>query len=200
MKLSERSLEELARMVVGDAKHFPYRSSYYITRFFSRCGLSFIHDGTTRPVWTRERLAELNLGNGQSSDLPSDDLCRVMSELFDAEDFERHNDKLQQRGDTDPEHFADLEQALAAFNQARPAPGAGCLPRRFRALLFTEYRNGRQLGDVLAAIPPSIPTGDRTKTEAGGVPRRSQRRRLHRKGPCSTFSTPGLPTGEPDRA
>jgi len=27
MKLSERALEELVRMVVGDAKHFPYRSS-----------------------------------------------------------------------------------------------------------------------------------------------------------------------------
>src|SRR5258708_40133544 len=67
VKLSERTLEELARMVVGDAKYFPYRSSYYITHFFSRCGLSFGHDGTTRPIWTRERLVELNLGNGQSA-------------------------------------------------------------------------------------------------------------------------------------
>jgi hypothetical protein len=62
MKLSERVLEELAKMVVGDAKHFPYRSSSYITRFFRRCDLPFVHDGSTRPRWAQERLAELNLG------------------------------------------------------------------------------------------------------------------------------------------
>lgn len=45
MKLSERVLDELAKMVVGDAKHFPYRSSSYITRFFRRCDLPFVHDG-----------------------------------------------------------------------------------------------------------------------------------------------------------
>lgn len=117
MKLSERTLEELAKMVVGDAKHFPYRSSYYITQFFSRCGLPFVHDGTTRPIWTKERLAELNLGNGQSADLPSDDLCRVISELFDADYFERHNDILQNRRDTNPDRVADLDQAMAAFNR-----------------------------------------------------------------------------------
>jgi hypothetical protein len=51
MKLSERVLEELGKMVVGDAKHFPYRSSSYITRFFRRCDLSFVHDGSTRARW-----------------------------------------------------------------------------------------------------------------------------------------------------
>lgn len=117
MKLSDRTLEELAKMVVGDTKYFPYRSSYYITQFFSRCGLPFVHDGTTRPFWAKERLAELNLGNGQSADLPSDDLCRVISELFDHDDFGRYNDKLQQRGDSDPDHIADLEKALTTFNK-----------------------------------------------------------------------------------
>src|SRR5256885_4374763 len=117
MKLSDRILEELARMVVGDSKHFPYRSSYYIARFFARCGLAFVHDGSTRPIWAKERLEELNLGAAQSADLPSDDLCRVISELFDADDFERHNDKLNNRGETNPDFFADPEQALASFNR-----------------------------------------------------------------------------------
>jgi hypothetical protein len=85
LKLTDRTLEELAKMVVGDAKYFPYRSSYFISKFFSRCGLPFTHDGTTRPIWAQDRLAELNLGACQSVDLPSDDLCRVVSELFDAE-------------------------------------------------------------------------------------------------------------------
>jgi len=112
MKLSERVLEELARMVVGDAKQFPYRSSHFITRFFGRCGLPFVHDGTTRPKWARERLAELNLGTAQSADLPSDDLCRVISELFDPDDFDRHNDKAP-----NSEYRVDVRLALASFNQ-----------------------------------------------------------------------------------
>lgn len=105
-------------MVVGDARYFPYRSSSYITRFFARCGLPFVHNGTTRSVWARERLAELNLGNGQSADLPSDDICRVISELFDPDDFDRYNARIQTgSGYTDPEALADIEQALASFNK-----------------------------------------------------------------------------------
>ena len=117
MKLSDRILEELAKMVVGDAKHFPYRSSSYITRFFARCGLPFVHDGSTRPRWAHERLAELNLGAAQSADLPSDDLCRVISELFDQDDFERYNERRANQGDAKPEYFADLQLALASFNK-----------------------------------------------------------------------------------
>jgi hypothetical protein len=117
MKLSERVLEELARMVVGDAKHFPYRSSSYITRFFSRCGLPFVHDGSTRPRWAQERLAELNLGAAQFADLPSDDLCRVISELFDQDDFERYNERRKNQGETSPDYFADVQLALASLNK-----------------------------------------------------------------------------------
>lgn len=117
MKLTDSVLEELARMVVGDAAHFPYRSSYYITRFFKRCGLGFTHDGTTRPIWANERLQELNLGPATSADLPSDDLCRVISELFEQDDFDRYNRQLEQRGETNPERFADITKALEAFNR-----------------------------------------------------------------------------------
>ncbi len=117
MKLTDRTLEELAKMVVGDAPHFPYRSSYYITKFFERCGLPFKHDGSTRTIWTQERLAELNLGSTPSADLPSDDLCRIVSEVFDQDDFDRYNDKLTKQVDTDGEHYADLRQALASFNK-----------------------------------------------------------------------------------
>ena len=76
-------------MVVGDNKLFPYRSSSYITRFFARCGLPFVHDGTTRKWWAKERLNELNIGIATAPDLPADDLARVISELLDYEDFER---------------------------------------------------------------------------------------------------------------
>jgi len=117
MKLSERTLEELGKMVVGDAKSFPYRSSYHITRFFARCGLPFEHDGSTRPIWARERLTELNLGQGSSPDLPSDDLCRVISELFDPVDFINFNERLESGGAiVEVDAYADVPEALKWFN------------------------------------------------------------------------------------
>jgi hypothetical protein len=136
MKLSDRVLEELARMVVGDAKHFPYRSSHFITRFFARCGLPFVHDGSTRPIWARERLAELNLGAAQSADLPSDDLCRVISEVFDPDDFERHNDKHNKAGETNPDNLANVQLALESFNKLVQRHGlVACLDESGRCYL-----------------------------------------------------------------
>ena len=69
----------------------PTRSSSYITRFFERCGLPFVHDGSTRKWWAKERLAELNLGVCDQADLPANDLLTVISELFEPDDFEKAN-------------------------------------------------------------------------------------------------------------
>jgi hypothetical protein len=59
MKFRKRNLRAIAEMVIGDADHFPYRSSSYITRFFEECDLDFVHDGSTRWWWTADRLSEL---------------------------------------------------------------------------------------------------------------------------------------------
>lgn len=59
MKFKNRNLRDLAEMVIGDNKRFPYRSSSYITQFFEECDLDFAHDGSTRWAWTVERLTEL---------------------------------------------------------------------------------------------------------------------------------------------
>jgi len=82
-------------MVVGDHPLFPYRKSSRITRFFQRCGLSYVHDGTTRKWWAKDRLAELNLGPSHTPDLPSDDLLRLISELFELDDFEKDGMALE---------------------------------------------------------------------------------------------------------
>ncbi len=91
MKLNDTVLEGLAEMVVGDHSAFPYRSSSRITRFFQRAGFEYVHDGSTRKWWAKERLHELNLGSSHAPDLPSDDLLRIISELFVPDDFEREN-------------------------------------------------------------------------------------------------------------
>jgi hypothetical protein len=103
MKLNDRVIEGLAEMVVGDNNLFPYRSSSRISRFFGRCGFPFVHDGSTRKWWAKERLTELNMGVCHTQDLPSDDLLRVISELFDTEDFDAADKKV--------------EPALAGFNK-----------------------------------------------------------------------------------
>jgi hypothetical protein len=59
MQFKPRNLRAIAEMVIGDAAHFHYRSSSYITRFFEECDLDFVHDGSTRWAWTSERLGEL---------------------------------------------------------------------------------------------------------------------------------------------
>ncbi len=82
-------------MVVGDHQLFPYRKSSRITRFFQRCGFSYVHDGTTRKWWAKDRLAELNLGPSHAPDLPSDDLLRVIIELFEPDDFESDGKQLE---------------------------------------------------------------------------------------------------------
>lgn len=117
MKLPERVLEGLAKMVVGDAKNFPYRSSSRITKFFRRCGFPFVHDGTTRPTWAYQRLAELNSGPAQSADLPSDDLCRVIVEMFDPDDFDENNEQnANSQGLVSLENCTLPKDALEDFN------------------------------------------------------------------------------------
>lgn len=46
-------------MVVGNAKFFTYRSSFYITQFFEECELDFPHDGSSRVPWAEDVLKTL---------------------------------------------------------------------------------------------------------------------------------------------
>jgi hypothetical protein len=89
MRLREYTLEKLAEMVIGNHQAFPYRSSHFITAFFKKCELPYAHDGSTRHSWAKNVLGELNLAPSRSPDLPADTLVRVISELFDLDDFDR---------------------------------------------------------------------------------------------------------------
>jgi len=96
-------------MVVGDEKDFPYRSGPQITRFFKSCGLAFQHNGETRWRWTYDRLVELSAGPAAPG-LPSDDLCKVISRLFEPDDFARAKENTQAL------HPADVNKAVETFN------------------------------------------------------------------------------------
>jgi len=94
MKLRFSAIEKLSEMVVGDNPLFPYRTSSGITSFFKRCQLDYAHDGSTRRIWARQVLELLNDGECSNADLPSDDLIRIIGELFDADDFYREKKDL----------------------------------------------------------------------------------------------------------
>ncbi len=53
--------DDLAAIICGDNTKFPYRSSYYITKFFQDCGYDYTHDGTTRVKWVSSVIQELNV-------------------------------------------------------------------------------------------------------------------------------------------
>jgi len=94
VKLAKRTLTDLAEMVCGgaggagfDRKSFPYRSSTYLTEFFTNCDMEFVHDGSTRKWWVLAVLERLNSGPVSNPQLPSDGLLRVIQELMDAANF-----------------------------------------------------------------------------------------------------------------
>lgn len=54
---------DLASIICGDNGSFPYRSSWYITKFFQDNGYNYQHDGTTRALWIASVLTELNIND-----------------------------------------------------------------------------------------------------------------------------------------
>lgn len=90
MKFKERTLRALADMIVGDGPpdkvHFPYRSSSVITRFFRDADTDYVHDGSTRPVWVSEVLAEILAEPHANAQTPPDTFCRIIDTLMDPDD------------------------------------------------------------------------------------------------------------------
>lgn len=89
-------------MVVGDADHFHYRSSKYITEFFEDCDLEFVHQGETRPVWAAERLEEVLALPHTSASVMPDAFVRIVQRLLDKGEAQNGDD--------------DREKALGALN------------------------------------------------------------------------------------
>lgn len=52
---------EIATMITGDNELFPYRTSYYLTRFFKELGFDFTHNGATKRFWVESQLKKLTI-------------------------------------------------------------------------------------------------------------------------------------------
>jgi hypothetical protein len=94
LTLRESTLEYISEMICGNpdgkfSKHFPYRSSSSLTRFFRDCDLENTHDGSSRKWWVLAAVKELAQGPASSPDLPSDTLLVVLSQLMSPEYFDK---------------------------------------------------------------------------------------------------------------
>lgn len=99
MKFKDRNLRNLAEAVIGDAPHFPYRSSSYITRFFEECDMDYVHDGSTRWAWTSDVLAQLLAEPTPGPNVLPERFVHVLRVLMHKSDAE----------DDDPERVLALE-------------------------------------------------------------------------------------------
>lgn len=188
-------------MVVGDARHFPYRSSSRITRFFKRCGLPFVHDGSTRAWWAQERLAELNLGSSQSADLPSDDLCRVITELFDPDDFETHNERMKRAdGTLEPDSFVCVEDALNDLNKMIKRYGLVAYLAESGLCYLRSTGSGASTATMSQQTRPlSQEEIEQRQKLARFLDTASEDDFIEREGPSSVVPAPRLSSREPDR-
>ena len=85
VQLKPSIIDQLALMICGDLPYsttFPYRSSTYLTSFFSGIDLDYSHDGSTRKLWVVGVLEELNNIPSLESDFPSLELKRVIEYLL----------------------------------------------------------------------------------------------------------------------
>lgn len=103
MKVNPNALDALAKMICGDApfnKYFPYRSSYYLTKFFNDIGLNYIHDGSTRRYWVLETLEKLNEEYSLDPDMPPIGLQKAIEYLLDPINFldepQNHDKAIEQ--------------------------------------------------------------------------------------------------------
>ncbi len=143
MKFKKRNLRALAEMVIGDADHFPYRSTSLITQFFEECDLDFVHDGSTRWAWTAERLGEL-LDDPQPIAYALPDrfvnVLRVLMHKSDAED-------------DDP----DRVLSLAALNKPLEREGFEAFYGEDR-LLHIRHIGTKTLSSITSPHRPFTPT------------------------------------------
>ena len=114
MQFRQRTLEEIANMICGnkdrdEGKHFEYRSSSYLTRFFQDCDMDYRHDGSTRHYWVAETLKEILSGPQSAPNVPPEGFLRVVRILMDCADAV----------DDDEERTG----ALAALNKALTREG-----------------------------------------------------------------------------
>lgn len=108
MKFNRRTLDKLANMICGnsadDTSVFPYRSSFYLTKFFEEADTDYAHDGSTRNWWVANTLETILAEPSSDPRTPPDSFLRVIATLMDQGDAQNEG--------------ADRPKALELLNAA----------------------------------------------------------------------------------
>lgn len=112
VQLGISGLENLARMICGDAPYsfMPFRSPYYVGRFFQDIGFDYPHDGNSRYSWALAILEKLNARPPAGPNMPSAEMIKVMEFLLYPSHF-------QTKGKTGEKTHWDRPKALAKLNE-----------------------------------------------------------------------------------
>jgi len=91
MQIGGAAISKISEMICGNKpfQFFPYRSSSYLTRFFVDLDLDYVHDGSTRRVWVREVLDEINKKQSPNN-MPSPEMVKVIEYLVNPDHFLFH--------------------------------------------------------------------------------------------------------------
>lgn len=113
MEFKQRTLMQIADMICGNFKdeesYFEYRSSSYLTEFFSDCDTGYRHNGSTRNHWVAEILKEILFEPQPAPNVPPDTFGRVIKTLMDQSNAKNES--------------ADRPNALAMLNGALAREG-----------------------------------------------------------------------------
>jgi hypothetical protein len=96
---------DLAVRICGDNSNYPYRSSYYLTKFFQDLGFDFEHRGETRRFWVESVVKQLKI---------TDLLIVIERGLFRKKDYKKLL-KGSESQEVDSEEF--LQRAIEDFRK-----------------------------------------------------------------------------------
>lgn len=91
MQLKGRTVSQIAEMICGNAvdgkpNFFVYRSSWYLTKFFTEIDTDYKHDGSTRHSWVVDTLNTILEEPQSGANVPPPTFARVIERLMDQDD------------------------------------------------------------------------------------------------------------------
>ena len=96
----------LAERICGDNFNYPYRSSYFLTKFFQYLGFNYTHNGMTRRFWVQEILFRLDINEISAL---------VKNGLFRKKNFKNINFRVDNNKVLSDDEF--LKYAIEDFNK-----------------------------------------------------------------------------------
>jgi hypothetical protein len=119
VQLGITGLENLARMICGDAPYsfMPFRSPYYVGRFFQDIGFDYPHDGNSRYSWAFAILEKLNARPPAGPNMPSAEMIKVIEFLLYPGHFVSKSGKPGEKTHWDrPKGLAKLNELLRTYS------------------------------------------------------------------------------------